>query len=317
MSFATPVALAGLIAIPLLIVWYVHRQRGRARDRAAFVLPALAPSVAPDLPRWRRHLPMLAFAVALAVLIVALAGPQATRAVPIRNASIMLLADNSSSMAATDVSPTRLVAAERAAQSFLATVPKDVAVGVIVFNQNPTVLSPPTTDHAAVLRALTGWHADGRTAIGDAIQSGLKQLTKTPKASRPPAAMVVLSDGTSTNGADPIAAAKQAGAQKIRIYTVALGTANGTIKVPAGKGRTVTKKVPPDPQGLSQIARASGGQGYAVQDASHLSSLYKQLGSKLSHKLEKRKIANEFAGGALILMLIGSGMSLRWFGRLI
>ena len=75
--------------------------------------------------------------------------------------------------------------------------------------------------------------------------------------------------------------------------------------------------MPPDPQGLSQIARASGGQGYAVQDASDLSSLYKQLGSKLSHKLEKRKIANEFAGGALILMLIGSGMSLRWFGRLI
>jgi len=145
MSFATPVALAGLIAIPLLIVWYVRRQRGRARDRAAFVLPALAPSVAPDLPRWRRHLPMLAFAVALATLIVALAGPQATRAVPIRNASIVLLADNSSSMAATDVSPARLVAAERAAQSFLATVPKDVAVGVIVFNQNPTVLSPPTT----------------------------------------------------------------------------------------------------------------------------------------------------------------------------
>ena len=143
MSFATPVALAGLIAIPLLIVWYVRRQRGRARDRAAFVLPALAPSVAPDLPRWRRHLPMLAFAVALAVLIVALAGPQATRAVPIHNASIMLLADNSSSMAANDVSPSRLVAAERAAQSFLASVPKDVAVGVIVFNQNPTVLSPP------------------------------------------------------------------------------------------------------------------------------------------------------------------------------
>jgi Ca-activated chloride channel family protein len=129
--------------------------------------------------------------------------------------------------------------------------------------------------------------------------------------------MVVLSDGTSTNGADPIAAAKQAAAQKIRIYTVALGTANGTIKVPAGKGRTVTKKVPPDPQGLAQIARASGGQGYAVQDASHLTSLYEQLGSKLSHKLEKRKIANEFAGGALILVLIGSGMSLRWFGRLI
>jgi Ca-activated chloride channel family protein len=317
MSFATPAILAGLVAIPLLILWYLRRQRGRAQDRAAFVLPALAPSVAPDTPRWRRHLPMIAFAAALTVLIVALAGPQATRAVPIRNASIMLLADNSSSMAATDVSPSRLVAAERAAQRFLATVPEGVAVGVIVFNQNTTVLSPPTTDRDAVARALTGWHADGRTAIGDAIKAGLKQLTRTPKATRPPAAMVLLSDGTSTNGADPIAAARQAKAQGIRIDTVALGTANGTIKVPGGKGRTVTKRVPPDPQGLSRIATASGGQGYAVKDASQLSSLYEQLGSKLSHRTEKRKIADEFAGGALVLVLLGGGMSLRWFGRLI
>lgn len=317
MSFATPVVLAGLLAIPLLVVWYLRRQRGRARDRAAFVLPALTPSVAPDLPRWRRHLPMLAFATALTVLIVALAGPQATRAVAINNASIMLLADNSSSMAATDVAPSRLAAAERAAQRFLATVPKGVAVGVIVFNQNPTVLTPPTTDHAAAARALAGWHADGRTAIGDAIQSGLRLLTRTPKASRPPAAMVVLSDGTSTNGSDPIAAARQAAAQRIRIDTVALGTPNGTIRVPAGHGRTTVKRVPPDPQGLSQIARASGGQGYAVQDASHLSSLYAQLGRKLSHRMVKRKISDEFAGGALVLVLLGSGMSLRWFGRLI
>ena len=309
MSFATPVALAGLIAIPLLIVWYVRRQRGRARDRAAFVLPALAPSVAPDLPRWRRHLPMLAFAVALAVLIVALAGPQATRAVPIHNASIMLLADNSSSMAATDVSPTRLVAAERAAQSFLATVPKDVAVGVIVFNQNPTVLSPPTTDHAAVLRALTGWHADGRTAIGDAIQAGLKQLTKTPKASRPPAAMVVLSDGTSTNGADPIAAAKQSAAQKIRIYTVALGTANGTIN--GGQ------PVPPDPKTLADIARITGGRAFTAGDVKSLDQVYKRLGSQVATKKQKREVTSLFAGGALALMLLSALSSIRMFGRVL
>ena len=62
MTFTTPLALAGLLAVPVLIFWYVRRQRGRARDRAAFVLPALMPSVAPDRPGWRRHAPMLAFA---------------------------------------------------------------------------------------------------------------------------------------------------------------------------------------------------------------------------------------------------------------
>ena len=90
MSFATPLLLVLLLGVPVLIVWYLRRQRGRARDRSAFVLPALAPSVAPERPGWRRHLPMIAFATALTVLIVALAGPQATRAVPIKRATIML-----------------------------------------------------------------------------------------------------------------------------------------------------------------------------------------------------------------------------------
>jgi Ca-activated chloride channel family protein len=229
----------------------------------------------------------------------------------------MLVVDNSSSMAATDVSPSRLVAVQRAAQQFLKSVPDNVAIGVIVFNQTPTVLTPPTTDHSVVARALTGWHADGHTAIGDAMQTGLKLIERTPKATRPPSAMVVLSDGTSTNGANPLTVARQAAAQKVRIDTVALGTANGTIKVPARNGSTTNKPVPPDPNSLAQIARAAGGQSYAVADASHLNALYTQLGAKLSHRHVKQKITDEFAGGALVLLLLGSAMSLRWFGRLI
>ena len=317
MSFATPVLLVLLPAVPVLIVWYVRRQRGRARDRAAFVLPALAASVAPERPGWRRHLPMIAFATALTVLIVALAGPQATRALPIKSATIILVVDNSSSMAATDVAPSRLVAVQRAAQQFLKTVPDNVSIGVITFNQTPTVLTPPTTDHSVVARALTGWHADGHTAIGDAMQTGLKLIERTPKARRPPSAMVVLSDGTSTNGANPLTIARQAAVQKVRIDTVTLGTANGTIKVHRRNGSTTNKSVPPDPTSLAQIAKAAGGQSYAVADASHLNALYEQLGAKLSHRHVKQKVTDEFAGGALALLLLGSAMSLRWFGRLI
>ena len=140
MSFATPLLLVLLLGVPVLIVWYVRRQRGRARDRSAFVLPALAPSVAPERPGWRRHVPMIAFATALAVLIVALAGPQATRAVPTRAPRSSSPATTASSMAATDVAPSRLVAVQRAAQQFLKTVPGNVSIGVITFNQTPTVL---------------------------------------------------------------------------------------------------------------------------------------------------------------------------------
>src|SRR2546430_10142525 len=108
MSFASPLVLLALLAIPLLARWYVGAQRRRARAATAFVMPDLTASVAPRRPRWRRHLPMLAFALALAVLILAAARPQQTVAVPVTEGAIMLANDVSSSMAATDVSPSRL-----------------------------------------------------------------------------------------------------------------------------------------------------------------------------------------------------------------
>jgi Ca-activated chloride channel family protein len=105
MSFLHPAVLVALLAIPFLIAWYVVQQRRRKQAAAAFAAPALTASVAPRRPRWRRHVPMLAFGLALAILIVAAARPQRTVAVPIDSATIMLANDTSGSMAATDVSP--------------------------------------------------------------------------------------------------------------------------------------------------------------------------------------------------------------------
>ena len=83
MSFSSPLVLIALLAIPVLIAWYVGQQRRRAQAAEAFVAPALTRSVAPKRPGWRRHVPMIAFALALAILIVAAARPQRTKAVPI------------------------------------------------------------------------------------------------------------------------------------------------------------------------------------------------------------------------------------------
>ena len=183
-------------------------------------------------------------------------------------------------MAATDVAPSRLVAVQRAAQQFLKTVPANVSIGVITFNQTPTVLTPPTTDHSVVARALTGWHADGHTAIGDAMQTGLKLIERTPKAGRPPSAMVVLSDGTSTNGANPLTAARQAAAQHIPVYTVALGTANGTIKVPGRNGADTVRAGPARPA-VARPDRQAPPAASASRSPTrgHLNALYKQLGA--------------------------------------
>ncbi|HYC21243.1 MAG TPA: BatA domain-containing protein, partial [Candidatus Bathyarchaeia archaeon] len=134
MSFLHPAVLVALLAIPLLVAWYVSQQRRRGRAAAAFAAPALSASVAPRRPRWRRHVPMLAFALALVVMIVAAARPQRTVAEPVDTASIMLANDTSGSMAATDVKPSRLAAAEKAANQFLEKVPGSVRVGLLEFN---------------------------------------------------------------------------------------------------------------------------------------------------------------------------------------
>jgi Ca-activated chloride channel family protein len=319
MTFGAPVALLGLAAVPVLVLWYAQRQRGRAREQAAFVTAPLAASVAPNRPRWRRHIPLLAFLAALAALIVALADPRTTHAQTVSNSAIMLAVDVSGSMGATDVAPTRLQAVQHAAKRFLASVPASVSVGVMIFDQTPKVLQSPTTDRAADRRALTGWRPHGGTAIGSAIDEALAVLGRygTARRSRPAASIVLLSDGGSTSGVGPVTAARTAAAHHIPVDTVALGTPNGTIKVRTAGGRTATVPVHPDPQLLAAVAQASHGQTFTVQDASHLDAVYRMLGVKLGHHKVTRPLEAGFAGAALALLALGSALSLRWFGRLI
>jgi Ca-activated chloride channel homolog len=318
MSFAAPLVLVALLALPVLINLYLLHQRSRQKAAEAFVAPALADSVAPRRPGWRRHVPMAVFAIALAVLIVAAARPQRSVAVSVNNAAAVLANDVSSSMAATDVAPSRLVAAARAGEHFIASVPATARVGLLQFNQRATVLQSPTTDRELLKSALSQLRTGGHTAIGDGIITGLHMLASLPKQNgkSPPGAIVLLSDGTSTNGADPLAAARQAKAQHVPIYTVVLGTDHGTIKVHHG-ARVINEPVPPSPRQLHQIAQLSGGQAFSVADASKLNQVYAHLGAQLSHKHVKHEITASFAGGAFVLLLFGSVLSLRWFGRLV
>jgi len=320
-SFAAPLVLVLLLAIPVLVVLYGAHQRDRRRAAAAFAAPVMTPSVAPNRPRWRMHAPMLAFLLALAILILAAARPQKTVAVPVERASIMLITDVSGSMQATDVRPTRLVAARTAAKRFVAKVPKTVNVGVMALSSKPRVLASPTRDRVAIDQALDQLTARGGTGTGEAITAATNILKRQPgvNGKRPPSAIVLLSDGAATGTVDPVSAAQAARKLHIPVYTVALGTQEGTITVPrpGGQGGTETRRVPPDPQSLAEVAKASGGKTFTAADASKLSDVYKSLGSLLGTKNEKRQVTAGFAGGALVLLLLGAAMSLRWFGRLI
>lgn len=318
MSFVDPAVLIALVAIPLLVTWYVGQQRRRAEAASAFVTPALSASVAPRRPRWRRHVPMLVFALALAVLILAAARPQRTIAVPIDTASIMLANDTSGSMAAKDVAPSRLAAAEKAANRFLTNVPDSVRVGLLEFNTHVALLQSPTTDHALVSSALAQLRVTGGTAIGDALRAALHTLATVPRqgGKRPPGAIVLISDGASDVGSDPITAAQAAVAAHVPVYTVELGTPGGTVTEKRG-GRTVTVPVPPDPQQLAEIAHVAHGQAFTATNAKGLDTVYARLGAELGHKKAKHEMTASFAGGGLLLLLVGSVASLAWFGRLI
>ena len=316
MSFAAPAVLLALLALPLVVAWYVGNQRRRREAADAFALPALQPAIAPERPRWRRHLPALAILLALSTLVLAAARPQRTVAVPVERATIVLATDASGSMDATDVQPNRLVAAKRAARAFVAEVPKRVNIGMIAFNATPRVLASPTRDRAAVNAAIDRLGSSGGTAAGEAVHAALSAIGK-QGGKRPPAAIVVLSDGATTSGRDPVDAARTAGDAKVPVYTVALGTPDGTITVKRRDGSTEVRPVPPDRRALDQMAEVSGGRAFTADTAAGLKDVYERLGSQLGRKDQKQQISSAFAGGGLLLLLAGVAMSLRWFGRLI
>jgi Ca-activated chloride channel family protein len=312
-SFERPLILLGLLAIPLAIWWYARGQRGRG----AFASPALVPAVAPRRPGWRRHWPMLFYALGLAGLILAVAKPQRAVSVSVDRAAVLLVTDRSGSMQAEDVAPNRLVAARRAAEQFLDAVPKRVRVGLVAFNHGAEVAQLPTAEHELVGDALAAVRPAGGTATGDAITTGLRVLRPDANARRPPpAAIVLLSDGKSVKGRDPVEAAREARTLKVPIYTVALGTEEGEIRVRRSDGSESVQRVPPDPETLKRVAAASGGESFAVEDAGRLEKVYERLGSQITTKREKREVTTSFAGGALLLVLVGGGLSLAWFGRL-
>ncbi len=318
MSFSAPLVLLALIAIPLLIRWYVGEHRRRTRAAQQLVAPALMASVAPRRPAWRRHAPMLLFVLAIAALIIAAARPQTTVAVPVQSGAIMLANDISDSMRSTDVSPSRLGAAQQAAERFLRGVPSTIQVGSLEFARHPVVLQSPTSDHALTRAAVQQLHAGGGgTATGDAVMTALHVLTTLPKqgGKRPPGAIVLLSDGGANAGASPAASARQAKADHIPIYTIALGTLRGTIPSKQGAS-TVNAPVPVSDQQLREIAQLSGGRAYTAADAAGANAVYAHLATALGHKNVRREITASFAGGGLALLLLGSVLSLAWFGRL-
>jgi Ca-activated chloride channel family protein len=311
-SFQAPAFLLALLLVPLAALAYGAAQRRRRAAADAFASPAVRASALPRTPGWRRHAPIALYGLALAALAIALARPEATIAVPSEQATIVLATDHSGSMQATDVAPSRLAAVKTAAERFLENVPDRVKVGGVAFDHRAAVLEAPSTDRAPLRAAIRGLEPSGGTATGEALAASL-DLVRRGGTDRPPAAIVLISDGESTHGREPLPVAREAAELGIPIYTVALGTADGTVVGSDG----VSRPVPPDPETLQAIAEASGGRSYEVADADRLATVYERLGSQVATEREPREVTAAFAGGALALVAGGALLSLHWFRRLV
>jgi Ca-activated chloride channel family protein len=353
MTFASPELLLALLLVPAAIAVYLLVQRRRNRYVVRFTNVDLLANLAPRTPSWRRHVPPVLYVAAIAALVIALARPSMMVAVPREQATILLSLDVSGSMQATDVDPSRLAAAQKAASDFVDQLPDSFRVGLVVFSTDARIAVAPTTDRAAIHQGLDSLVAGGGTALGDAIVVSLQAAgltvstgpaaTPTPTPSPTPSpsvtpsasgsaspnpsaspqpsqapivATVLLSDGANSTGrTQPLDGAAQAAALGVPVYTIALGTADGVVTVPDQAGQLRQLNVPPDPQTLAAIAEITGGRFFEAPTAADLAQIYQSLGSKIGYTNEEREVTQLFAGAGLLLVLVGGGLAAHWFNR--
>lgn len=325
MSFGTPLLLLALLLIPAAVLSYWFAQRRRSIDVVRFTNVDLLVNLVPRMTRWRRHVPAALYLLAAALLIVGLARPQREVQVPRENATVILAVDVSLSMFAEDVDPDRLTAAKAAALRFAEQLPPSVKLGVVSFSGAAKVKAIPDTDRDEQREAIEELEPEEATAMGDGIEEALEvgELSLDQDSSGEPAedgesplAILLLSDGFNTIGRDPIDAAGDAEDAGVPIYTIALGTPEGTVEVPDPvSGVPILTSVPPDTATLEEIAEMTGGQYFAAPTSDDLRDIYDQLGSVVGYDEEQREITTWFVGAALPLLLIGAGLSMRWFAR--
>ena len=258
MDLLWPGYLLLLLFIPALLAGYIWLLRRRRRYAVRFSSLSLIRSAMPRQSSWRRHLPFGLFLLALASLIAAAARPVAITTVPADQTTIILSLDVSGSMRFTDISPSRLGAAEAAAISFINRQKASMQIGLVAFSGYAELIQEPTSDQQALQSAIESLTTGRRTAIGSGILRALDaiaeidpnvahvvsetsdgdQVTPVPRGAYVPEIIVLLTDGVSNSGPAPLDAAKQAADRGVRVYTIGFGTENGPSGNPFGGQQT-------------------------------------------------------------------------------
>lgn len=318
MHFVAPAWLLLLIVVAAVSGVYAVLQLRRKKYVARFSNVELLASVAPRRPGWRRHLTFALLMIGLSVLTVGAAQPTAAVKVPRDRATVMIAIDVSLSMKATDVLPSRMVAAQAGAKSFVEMLPPRINVGLVKFGGNSSVVVPPTIDRDSVKRGIDGLAPQDSTAIGEAIFTCLDAIktfsaqTTAKDDKPPPARIVLLSDGASNKGRSPSSAAAEAKQEDVPVSTIAFGTDQGTVDLP-GYG---PQPVPADKTTLHAIADATGGSFHTAASAEELKSVYSNIGSQIGYTTAHKVVSWRFLMIGLLFTVAAAATSLLWSGRL-
>lgn len=292
MSFDAPwVLVAGAIAAFMLTLLYRRAERRVDAQALRYSnLPFLEAALASR--RWPVAVFRIAWIVALAALVVGLAGPHLRLPVPIADGNVFICIDTSGSMASTDVTPTRAAAAAAAARAFIEESPTGVKIGLISFAGNAELIAPLSANKERTLAALDQIPGpNGATAIGDALRLAASQF--------PPAGhrvVVLITDGVNNTGVDPQEMAQYFGAHHVPIYTIGIGTPNGDVI--GGEESTI------DESALEAYAQTSGGAYARAENASELRDALVRLGRETT--IERRPVAaaREFLASGAVLLVV-------------
>ena len=301
--------------------------------------------------RFRRHIPPLLFLAAQAVMIAAIARPAAVITLPSQHETVILAMDTSGSMRATDVDPSRIAAAQAAARAFVADQPRHTRIGVVAFAGTASVVQAPTQNREEILAAIDRFQLQRATAIGSGILVSLKTIfpdaefdlrSWNPRADsmRDPgrgvlpdqagdpkkqvfkpvapgsytsAVIILLTDGQSNVGPNPIEAARMAADRGVRIFTVGVGTAEGWVLHFEGWSMRVRL----DEEALKTIADVTRGEYFFASTATDLKKIYQALTARLVLETKETEITALFSAAAAVLASLAALLSLLWFNRIL
>jgi Ca-activated chloride channel family protein len=319
-DYLAPERLWFLLLVPVLLVLYVVLQRRKSRVAVRFTNVALIDTVVKRQVNWLQHIAVALALMTLAFGVMLFARPTQDVKVPLNldsEVTVVLTLDVSLSMSATDVDPDRITAAKETAKEFIDQLPSNFKVGVVSFSKVANVDMPPTKDHQAAIQSIEDLKLSEYTATGEGIYSSLAVIQQDLAASgadtadKPPAFMVLISDGARTIGRSQVAAAQAAADARIPIYTVALGTPDATI---TSGGRTIP--VPVEIPQLEEVAKISGGKAYVAETPNDLVKAYSSVDSQIRYVEERGDATSEYMGYLVLLALLSTGAGLlvaaRW-----